>query len=112
MNCRSAVNLALLPLVAAPPADESGGGVRDPRRKAGRFNRETFHSVVEARVLYFDWCDVCNNFRPHSSITYLAPAMYAALLLSQPPSPALGRDDRSKTASGDEVRKKRRAEQP
>jgi len=53
------------------------------------FNREIFHSVFEAKVLYFDWCDVYNNFRPHSSIGYLAPAMYAALLLRQPSSPAL-----------------------
>ena len=51
------------------------------------FNREIFHSVFQAKVLYFDWCDVYNNFRPHSSIGYLAPAMFAALLLGQLPSP-------------------------
>ncbi len=53
------------------------------------FNRETFHSVFEAKVLYFDWCDVYNNFRPHSSIGYLAPAMFAALLLGRLPTPDL-----------------------
>jgi putative transposase len=51
------------------------------------FNREISHSVFEAKVLYFDWCDVYNNFRPHSSIGYLAPAMFAALLLGQLPTP-------------------------
>jgi putative transposase len=53
------------------------------------FNREIFDSVFEAKVLYFDWCDVYNNFRPHSSIGYLAPAMFAALLLGQPSSAGL-----------------------
>jgi len=48
------------------------------------FNREIFSSVFEARVLYDDWCQVYNNFRPHSSIGYLAPAAFAALLLGQP----------------------------
>ncbi len=38
---------------------------------------------------YFDWCDVYNNFRPHSSLGYLAPAMFAALLLGKLPSPEL-----------------------
>ncbi|PZR97982.1 MAG: hypothetical protein DLM67_06615 [Candidatus Nephthysia bennettiae] len=50
------------------------------------FNREIFHSVIEARVLYFDWCDVYNNFRPHSSIGYLAPTMFATLLLGKLPA--------------------------
>ena len=53
------------------------------------FNREIFYSVFEAKVLYFDWCDVYNNFRPHSSIGYLAPAMFAALLLGKLPMPEL-----------------------
>jgi len=46
-------------------------------------------TILEAKVLYFDWCDVYNNFRPHSSLGYLAPAMFAALLLGQLPSPEL-----------------------
>jgi putative transposase len=49
------------------------------------FNREIFTSVFEARVLYEDWCDVYNIFRPHSSLGYLAPAAFAALLVSGPP---------------------------
>ena len=50
------------------------------------FNREIFTSVFEARVLYNDWCEVYNNFRPHSSLGYLAPAAFASLLLGQPPA--------------------------
>ena len=46
------------------------------------FNREIFLSVFEAKVLYFDWCDVYNKFRPHSSIGYLAPSMIAPKSLS------------------------------
>jgi putative transposase len=53
------------------------------------FNREIFDSVFEAKVLYFDWCDVYNNFRPHSSLGYLAPAMFAALLHGKLPTPEL-----------------------
>jgi len=45
--------------------------------------------IFEAKVLYFDWCDVYNNFRPHSSLGYLAPAMFAALLLGKLPTPEL-----------------------
>ena len=44
------------------------------------FNREIFTSVFEARVLYDDWCEVYNQFRPHSSLGYLAPAAFAAML--------------------------------
>jgi len=63
------------------------------------FNREIFHSVFEAKVLYFDWCDVYNNFRPHSSIGYLAPAMFAAMLLGQSPWPDLRRSLRNPASS-------------
>lgn len=50
------------------------------------FNREVFRSVFEARVLYFDWCEVYNGFRLHSSIGYLAPSMFAALLAGKQPA--------------------------
>ena len=53
------------------------------------FNREIFQSVFEAKVLYFDWCDVYNNFRPHSSLGYLASAMFAALLFGKLPAPEM-----------------------
>lgn len=50
------------------------------------FAREVFHSVFEARVLYSDWRDIYNRRRPHSSIGYLAPAVFAAMLASGPPT--------------------------
>ena len=37
------------------------------------FSREVFHSVLEGRVMYFNWCDRYNAKRPHSSIGYLPP---------------------------------------
>ena len=49
------------------------------------FNREIFSSVFEAKVLYNDWCEVYNNFRPHSSIGSMAPAAFGAMLFGQPP---------------------------
>lgn len=49
------------------------------------FNREIFSSVLEAKVLYEDWCTVYNNFRPHSSLGYLAPAAFGAMLVGGPP---------------------------
>jgi len=53
------------------------------------FSREIFASVFEARVLYNNWCEVYNNFRPHSSLGYLAPAAFATLLQDQPSPVAL-----------------------
>jgi len=38
--------------------------------------------VFEARVLYNDWCDAYNRVRPHSSLGYLAPAVFAAALIN------------------------------
>ena len=46
------------------------------------FAREVFDSVFEARVLYNDWCDAYNRVRPHSSLGYLAPAVFAAALIN------------------------------
>jgi transposase InsO family protein len=40
-----------------------------------------------ARVLYDDWCDAYNRIRPHSSLVYLAPAVFAAALINPEPSP-------------------------
>lgn len=48
------------------------------------FSREVFHSVMEGRVMYFDWCHRYNTKRPHSSIGYLPPAVFAALLALGP----------------------------
>ncbi|MGH7903024.1 MAG: integrase core domain-containing protein, partial [Candidatus Dormibacteraceae bacterium] len=50
------------------------------------FAREIFDSVFEARVLYDDWCDVYNRLRPHSSLGYMPPAVFAAALVNTEPS--------------------------
>lgn len=42
------------------------------------FAREIFDSVREAKVLYADWRDVYNRHRPHSSLGYRPPAVFAA----------------------------------
>ena len=55
------------------------------------FAREIFDSVFEARVLYDDWCDAYNRVRPHSSLGYQAPAVFAAALIN--PEPSLRVDD-------------------
>jgi putative transposase len=44
------------------------------------FSREIFHSVLEGRVMYFDWCDRYNTKRPHSSLGGLPPSMFASLI--------------------------------
>ena len=75
-------------------------------------NREIFHSVLEAKVLYVDWCDIHNNFRPHSSLGYRAPAMFAALLLCQWPSPELQTRSSPQTDVDSVAAEKPRAEKP
>ncbi len=50
------------------------------------FSHEIFHSVLEGRVMYFDWCDRYNERRPHSSIGCLPPAVFAALIALGPPT--------------------------
>ncbi|HUZ89998.1 MAG TPA: IS3 family transposase [Candidatus Acidoferrales bacterium] len=50
------------------------------------FAREIFDSVFEARVLYADWCDAYNRLRPHSSLGYMSPAVFAAALVNPEPS--------------------------
>jgi len=50
------------------------------------FAREIFDSVLEARVLFEDWCQVYNHQRPHSSLGYLPPAVFAAALKTPDPS--------------------------
>ena len=46
------------------------------------FAREIFDSAFEARVLWNDYCQVYNHERPHSSLGYLPPAVFAAALRS------------------------------
>jgi putative transposase len=50
------------------------------------FAREIFDSVLEARVLWEDFCHVYNHQRPHSSLGYLPPAVFAAALRIPEPS--------------------------
>ncbi len=44
------------------------------------FAREIFDSLLEARVLYADWCHDYNHHRPHRSLGLQPPAAYAATL--------------------------------
>jgi len=41
------------------------------------FAREVFDSVLEAKVLYSDWCQNYNHHRPHSALSYQPPAVFA-----------------------------------
>ena len=61
--------------------DSFNGSARDEL-----FAREVFDSVMEARVLFEDWCDIYNRHRPHSALGYLPPAVFAAALNNPEPS--------------------------
>jgi transposase InsO family protein len=50
------------------------------------FAREIFDSLFEARVLWDDYCLVYHHERPHSSLGYLPPAVFAAALRNPEPS--------------------------
>jgi putative transposase len=50
------------------------------------FAREIFDTVLEARVLWDDYCHGYNHHRPHSSLGYVPPAVFAAAL--RPPEPS------------------------
>ena len=41
------------------------------------FAREIFDSILEAKVLYADWCHAYNVHRPHSALSYQSPAVFA-----------------------------------
>ncbi len=47
------------------------------RARDERFAREIFDSILEARVLYADWCWSYNHLRPHSAPNYQPPAALA-----------------------------------
>lgn len=47
------------------------------RARAELFTREVFDSILEARVLYSDWCWSYNHDRPHSALNYPPPAVFA-----------------------------------
>lgn len=46
-------------------------------------NRETFHSLTEARVLIGNWVEHYNTERPHSGLNMRTPAAYAAYCAAQ-----------------------------
>ncbi|HVC23093.1 MAG TPA: IS3 family transposase [Candidatus Dormibacteraeota bacterium] len=56
-----------------PYVESFNGKLRDEL-----FAREVFDSVMEARILFDDWADVYNRYRPHNTLGYLAPAVFAA----------------------------------
>ncbi len=45
------------------------------------FAREVFDTICEARVLYDDWREIYNHRRPHSSLDYRPPAVFAAAFI-------------------------------
>ena len=64
-----------------PDVESFNGKLRDEL-----FAREVFDTVMEARILFDDWADVPNRYRPHSSLGYLSPAAFAAAWNSRKPS--------------------------
>jgi transposase InsO family protein len=60
--------------------------VRKPYPRDELFAREIFDTLMEARVLYRDWREIYNRHRPHSSLGYLAPAVFAASFTNPEPS--------------------------
>ena len=62
-----------------PFAAESGPYVEsfNSRARDELFAREIFDSVLEAKVLYADWCHAYNVHRPHSALSYQPPAVFA-----------------------------------
>jgi putative transposase len=56
-----------------PYVESFNGRLRDEL-----FAREVFDTITEARLLFNDWCDTYNRHRPHSSLGYLPPAVFAA----------------------------------
>ncbi len=56
-----------------PYVESFNGKLRDEL-----FSREVFDTIMEARLLFDDWCDTYNRHRPHSALGYLPPAAFAA----------------------------------
>jgi putative transposase len=56
-----------------PYVESFNGKLRDEL-----FSREVFDTIMEARLLFDDWCDTYNRHRPHSALGYLPPAVFAA----------------------------------
>ena len=64
-----------------PYVESFNGRLRDEL-----FSREVFDTITEARLLFNDWCDTYNRHRPHSSLGYLPPAVFAAAFNQPKPS--------------------------
>jgi transposase InsO family protein len=56
-----------------PYVESFNGRLRDEL-----FSREVFDTIMEARLLFDDWCDTYNRHRPRSALGYLPPAVFAA----------------------------------
>jgi transposase InsO family protein len=56
-----------------PYRPQTNGKLRDEL-----FSREVFDTIMEARLLFDDWCDTYNRHRPHSALGYLSPAVFVA----------------------------------
>ena len=68
------------PLYIAPGSPWENAYVEsfNSRLRDEHLNREEFASLLEAQVLAAGWRRDYNEARPHSSLEYLAPAVYAA----------------------------------
>ena len=71
---------AVGPLYIAPGSPWENAYVEsfNSRLRDEHLNREEFASLLEAEVLAAGWRRDYNEARPHSSLDYLAPAMFAA----------------------------------
>jgi len=78
-------------LAPKPPSLTPARPGRTPTSKAstaGRdelFAREIFDSILEAKVLYADWCHAYNVHRPHSALSYQPPAVFAKAMSQSHP---------------------------
>lgn len=59
-------------------------------------NRESFHSLTEAKVVIGAWVKHYNEFRPHSGIGMRTPAAFAAYCATQPPTTDQAASERGK----------------
>lgn len=71
---------AVGPLYIAPGSPWANAYVAsfNSRLRDEHLNREEFASLLEAQVLAAEWRRDYNEARPHSSLEYLAPAVFAA----------------------------------
>jgi transposase InsO family protein len=84
---------AVGPLFIAPGSPWENAYVEsfNSRLRDEHLNREAFASLLEAQVLSAGWRRDYNEARPHSSLEYLAPAVFAARWrapVGAPPLPA------------------------